>query len=215
MISRDEKEVVFTTMDRDGTSQMWLAPLDRRTPPRLIAAAGDQVSFGADGELIFRSLGENNALVRIKTDGTGRERIPTVSVLEKREVSPDGEWVIIRAPGTRKDAVLATLAVPIHGGVPRIICYVCSATWSTDGKFFYVATSAFPTSAGKTLAIPVPDGKSLPDLPAAGISVADGAVGLPGAVTIEDGLIVPGPDPSTYLFTRTDSQRNLFRIPLH
>ena len=100
VISRDEKDVAFTTMDGGGESQIWLAPLDRRTPPRLIASAGDQVSFGAPGELIFRSLGESNALVRIKTDGTGRERIPTVSVLEKGEVSPDGEWVIIRAPGT-------------------------------------------------------------------------------------------------------------------
>jgi serine/threonine protein kinase len=215
VISRDEKDVAFTTMDSGGTSQIWLAPLDRRTSPRMIASAGDSPSFGAAGELIFRSLGENNALVRINTDGTGRERIPTVSMLEKGDVSPDGEWVIIRAPGAGKDAVLATLAVPIHGGVPRIICYVCSAVWSTDGKFFYVGSNASATSAGKTLAIPVPAGKSLPDLPAAGISVADGAVGLPGAVTIEDGLISPGPDPSTYLFTRTDSQRNLFRIPLH
>ena len=140
VISRDEKDVAFTTMDGGGASQIWLAPLDRRTSPRLIASAGDQVSFGAAGELIFRSLGENNALVRIKTDGTGRERIPTVSVLAKGDVSPDGEWVIIRAPGTGKDAVLATLAVPIHGGVPKIICYICSATWSTDGKFFYVGS---------------------------------------------------------------------------
>ena len=132
-------------------------------------------------------------------------------------MSPDGEWVIIRAPGTGKDAVLATLAVPVHGGVPKIICYTCSATWSQDGKFFYVGSdrSAFPTSAGKTLAILVPAGKSLPDLPSAGISLADGVVGLQGALTIEDAFIVPGPDPSTYLFTRTDSQRNLFRIPLH
>ena len=216
-ISRDEKDVAFTTTDSAGTSQIWLAPLDRRTSPRLIASAGDSVSFGAAGELIFRSLGENNALVRIKTDGTGRERIPTVSVLAKGDVSPDGEWVIIRAPGTGKDAVLATLAIPIHGGAPKIICYTCSATWSPDGKFFYVGSnqSASATSAGKTFAIPVPAGKSLPDLPAAGISVADGAVGLQGAVTIQDGLIVPGPDPSTYLFTRADSQRNLFRIPLH
>ncbi len=217
VISRDEKDVAFTTLDGRGESQIWLAPLDRRTPPRLIARAGDQVSFGAAGELIFRSVGESNALVRIKTDGTGRERIPTVSVLEKGEVSPDGEWVIIRAPGTGKDAVLATLAVPIHGGVPKIICYVCSATWSTDGKFFYVGSdqSAFATSAGRTLAIPVPVGKSLPDLPAAGISVADGGVELPGAVTIEGSRISPGPNPSIYVFTRTDSQRNLFRIPLH
>jgi serine/threonine protein kinase/Tol biopolymer transport system component len=217
VISRDEKDVAFTTRDGSGESQIWLAPLDRRTPPRLIARAADQVSFGVAGELIFRSLGESNALVRIKTDGTGRARIPTVSVLSKGEVSPDGEWVIIRAPGSVKDAVLATLAVPINGGAPRVICYTCSTTWSTDGSVFYVGSdrSAFATSAGRTLAIPVPVGKSLPDLPAAGISVADGTVGLPGAVTIEGGLIAPGPDPSTYLFTRTDSQRNLYRIPLH
>jgi hypothetical protein len=183
----------------------------------LIARAGDQVSFGPPGELIFRSLGESNALVRIKTDGTGRQRIPTVSVLAKGEVSPDGEWVIIRAPGTGKDAVLATLAVPVRGGIPKIVCYTCFATWSPDGRSFYVGSdqSASATSAGKTLSIPVPVGKSLPDLPAAGVSVTDGAVELPGTVTIADGLISPGPDPSTYAFTRTDSQRNLFRIPLH
>ena len=161
VISRDEKDVAFTTRDGSGESQIWLAPLDRRTPPRLIARAGDQVSFGPPGELIFRSLGESNALVRIKTDGTGRERISTESVLNKRDVSPDGEWVIISAPGTTKDAVLATLAVPINGGVPKTICYACSATWSPDGTFFYVGSdrSAFSTSAGRTLAIPVPAGQ--------------------------------------------------------
>ncbi len=36
-ISRDEKEVAFTTTDSGGESQIWLAPLDRRTPPREIA----------------------------------------------------------------------------------------------------------------------------------------------------------------------------------
>ena len=46
VISRDEKEVAFTTRDSSGASQIWLAPLDRRTPPRLIASAGDHVSFG-------------------------------------------------------------------------------------------------------------------------------------------------------------------------
>jgi Tol biopolymer transport system component len=216
VISRDEKDVAFTTMDRSGESQIWLAPLDRRTPPRLIARAGDQVSFGPPGELIFRSLGEGNALIRIKTDGTGRERIPSVSVLSKGEVSPDGEWVMIRAPGSVKDAT-ATLAVPVHGGVPKVVCLACSATWSPDGKSFYIGSdaSASAASAGRTLSIPVPVGQSLPDLPAAGISVADWSGILSGAVTIENGRISPGPDPSTYVFTRADSQRNLFRVPLH
>ena len=32
---------------------------------------------------------------------------------------------------------------------------------------------------------------------------------------IEHTAISPGPDPSTYVFIKTDLQRNLFRIPLH
>jgi len=205
-MSRDEKEVAFTTTDSRGASQIWLAPLDRRTPPREIARDGDHVSFGPDGELVFRSLAENNALVRIKKDGTGRERITTASVLDKFGVSPDGEWVIAFLPGG------ATIAVPIHGGAARGICVArCFPTWSSDGRFLYVE---YP-GAGKTLTIPVPAAKSLSDLPVAGIDTAAGVVALPGAWMIERGSISPGPDPSTYVFTKTDLQRNLFRIPLH
>jgi hypothetical protein len=77
-ISGDEKEVAFTTTESGGESQIWLASLDRRKPPRQIARAGDQVSFGADGDLVFRSLEEKtNWLVRIKKDGRERERITT------------------------------------------------------------------------------------------------------------------------------------------
>ena len=39
-ISRDEKEAAFTTTDGNGTSQIWLAALDQRTPPRQIAQGG-------------------------------------------------------------------------------------------------------------------------------------------------------------------------------
>ena len=61
----------------------------------------------------------------------------------------------------------------------------------------------------------MPAGKALPDFSAGGITDLKRAVALPGARTIEEGLISPGSDPSTYVFTKTDSQRNLFRIPLH
>jgi hypothetical protein len=134
-------------------------------------------------------------------------------------VSPYGEWVIVFSPGAGVDAVSATLAVPIHGGAPRrIFCAVppCLAAWSSDGKFFYVSLDcASATSPGKTLAIPVPAGESLPDLPASGIDWAVELVKLPGARVIELGSLSTGPDPSTYVFTKTDLQRNLFRIPLH
>ena len=166
------------------------------------------MSFGADGDLVFRSLeGTKNFLVRIKKDGTGRERITTVPILDKFGVSPDGEWVLASA-ATGADATSRTVAVPLHGGAPRKICFDCEAVWSSDGRFLYAAIK------GSTLAIPVPAGKSLPDLPAAGITFA-AARGLPGARAIEHGPVWPGPDPSTYVFVKTDLRRNLFRIPLH
>jgi len=217
-ISRDEKEVAFTTKDRDGESQIWLAPLDRHAPPRQIARAGDQVSFGRDGELDFRSLAQSNELVRIKKDGTKRERITTVPVLDKLGVSPDGEWVIMYSPGADENARAGTVAVPANGGAPRKICTdECRVAWSSDGRLFYVSvhSGGSAITAGETLAIPVPPGKSMPDLPAAGIDLTAGVRGLPGARVIEHGAVSPGSDASTYFFTRTDLQRNLFRVPLH
>ena len=70
------------------------------------------------------------------------------------------------------------------------------------------------TSPGKTLAIPVPVGRSLPDLPASGIDLADGGIGAEGS-RMFDHSPVSGPSPSVYVFTKTDLQRNLFRVPLH
>jgi len=67
----------------------------------------------------------------------------------------------------------------------------------------------------RTFAIPVPAGKAIPDFSVGGITDLKLAVTLPGARTIEEGLIGLGPDPSIYVFTKEDSQRNLFRIPLH
>ena len=205
-ISRDEKEVAFTTTDGNGTSQIWLAALDRRTPPRQIAQGGDQVSFGPEEDLVFRSVAENNALIRIKKDGTGRSRVTAATVMEKFGLSPDGKWVIALLAGS------GTFAVPVDGGAPTRICArVCPSTWSSDGRWLYVGA---PVATGKTYAIPVPSGRSLPDLPAEGIDPG-AAVGVPGARIIEHGSISPGADPSTYVFTKTDLQRNLFRIPLH
>jgi hypothetical protein len=203
-ISRDEKEVAFTTTDGNGTSQIWLAALDRRTPPRQIAQGGDQVSFGPEEELVFRPVAENNTLIRIKKDGTGRKRVIAATVVDKFGLSPDGKWVIASLAGS------GTFAVPVDGGAPARICdRVCPSTWSSDGRWLYVA----PVGAGKTYVIPVPSGRSLPVLPAQGVD--RDVAGRPEARIISNGFISPGADPSTYVFTKTDLQRNLFRIPLH
>ena len=105
-ISGDAKEVAFTTTESEGEKKIWLAALDRGTPPRLVAEGGDQVSFGANGDLVFRSLEEKtNELVRIKEDGSGRERITTAPILEKFGVSPDGGWVIVLSPGSGENLI--------------------------------------------------------------------------------------------------------------
>jgi hypothetical protein len=132
-------------------------------------------------------------------------------------VSPDGEWVIVHPPGPSDRPVVETLAIPIRGGVPRRVCRgdinPCTVSWSLDGKFFYVRDL---TAAGRiTVAIPLPAGKVFPDSSVDGITDLKRFAALPGARTIEEGLISPGSDPSIYVFTKEDSQRNLFRIPLH
>lgn len=107
-----------------------------------------------------------------------------------------------------------TLAIPVRGGAPRRICaFRCPATWSPDGRFFLLGVG--PTGAPDwTVAIPVPPGKSLPDLPASGISTTDDAVKLAGARMIEQGAVAPGPTLSTYVFQKVGLRRNLFRIDL-
>jgi serine/threonine protein kinase len=214
-ISPDENQVTFTTLERDGERQIWLASLDRNTPPRQIAR-GDQVSFAADEHLVFRSVeAETNRLVRIKKDGTGREQLAPPAIYDKLDVSPNGEWVLVHSAGLATREGNPVFAVPIRGGAPRKICpHVCDAAWSSDGKLFYVKFQP-DDSLGKTLVLPVPAGKSLPDLPPSGIDGGAGGVARPGARVIDVLSLAPGPGPSAFVFTKTDYQRNLFRIPLH
>jgi hypothetical protein len=67
---------------------------------------------------------------------------------------------------------------------------------------------------GKTVAIPVPPGQSLPELPATGIRTLDEAKALPGARVIDRRDISPGSDPSVYAYVKKWVHRNLYRIPV-
>src|SRR5262249_12715883 len=77
-ISRDDLEVVYTSIEK-GEFQIWIAPLDHRSSPRLVTGSGDHVSFGANGEVVFRELGEHiNYLARVNKDGSGRQRVSSI-----------------------------------------------------------------------------------------------------------------------------------------
>jgi Tol biopolymer transport system component len=218
-ISPDEKELAFTALEPDGETVIWLSSVDRRRAPHQVTRSGDQVSFGADGKLVFRSLEETtNWLAQIKKEGGQRERIASAPILDKFATSPDGKWVVIGSPGKGQDAPFEMLLVPTNGAAPKKLCVQhCAAGWSSDGRFFYAARNVheFASTPGKRLIIPVPVGKSLPDLPVGGIDLAGGENAIRGARVIERGSFFTGPDPAIFAFTKTDLQRNLFRIPLH
>jgi serine/threonine protein kinase len=215
-LSRDGKEVVFSVRRPDGQSEIWLALLDRRAPPRLVTRAGDSVTFGPGEDLLFRSL-ENEAnanfLARVAKDGSRRQRVSERPILNKFGSSPDGNWTLVWEPGTGGHATPITAAISTTGDDSQRLCteQPCRGRWSADGRFLYLA----PSSQDFTLALPLPAGTSLPPLPTAGLpAAARDRAGLPGATLIDHEGAAPGPDPSKYAFVRTALQRNLFRIPL-
>jgi len=216
-ISRDGQEVVWSSKQPDGTSAIWLARLDRRTPPREIARDAEYVSFGTHDDLLFVTLGkETSYLTRIMKDGTGRTRISDVSpIYNKGGISPDGEWAIVYSPVTSRDAPLGTVAVPIRGGRSKSICSgLCYAWWSSDGKFLYA--SVFDESSPElTVVVPVQAGHMVPDVPEAGLNIRANQTAIPGSRVIEQARVVPGPDSSSYVFVKTELQRNLYRVPIH
>lgn len=214
-ISTDENEVAYTTQV-GGESQIWLAFLDRHAPPRLVARNADEVFFGNREELFFRSLeNQQNFLARIKTDGTGRAHVSEAPITSNFGASPGGEWVAAGGAASG-DALAAVKAFSTTSSEVRTICtYGCPLAWSQDGKTLYLATDTSESTAGTTLAIPLPPGKVLPDLPVSGISSRADRLNVQGIQVLNHGNLRPGPDPSTYVFTKHDFQGNLFRIPLH
>jgi Tol biopolymer transport system component len=220
-ISRDESEVAFTTQV-SGESEIWIAPLDRRSPPRRIASNADQVSFGPGDDLIFRSIQPPaNAVVRIGKNGAGRQQIDGPAVHEKGEVSADGRWVIVYSPGSGATEPVGTFVVPVDGGPARRICMpYCGVGWSANGRFFTVGVDLdLATGApNRTLVVPLDEPSSIPALTAPGVHAIFDYAALgkqPGVRTLQHGRVSIGSDPTTYVFTKAEFHTNLFRIPLH
>ncbi len=210
-LSPDGKAVVFSTRP----AQIWIAPLDRSTPPRQLATGADQPSFRGATEIVVRQLsGATNTLATLTVD-QGRLVPFGGPIVEKSGVSPDGKWVLATAypPTGHDEAAMGTFAIPLDGGAPRRLCRgYCVAGWSYDGRTFYVV-KPMGLAAGKTMSLPLAAGQSFPDL--AADDLTHDLSRVPGVSTVEHPLIAPGPSAATYAFVQADSERNLFRIPLH
>ena len=60
----------------------------------------------------------------------------------------------------------------------------------------------------------VPEGRTLPPFPADNRAAFEAWLGTPGTKSVEQDHFVPSNDPSTFVFTKADELRQLFRIPL-
>ena len=211
-VSRDENEVAFTTIAADRSLEIWVATLDRRTAPRRVVQGGDHVEFGANRDLVFRSIeGHLNFMTRIGPDGQNRVRLSTVNAINFMGMSPDGQWVSFA--GRFGNERIGVLAVPVYGGEPKVLCpYDCRPNWAPDGSSLYVSIGVQPSRP--VFVVPLQPGHAFPPFPSNDEEALVAWRKLPGARTIERPRSIPGLDESTYVVTKIEERRNLFRVPV-
>lgn len=218
-VSSRETEVVYSAKGPSGSAEFWIAPLNRRSSPLRIPLSGDassgeaSPSFGPDNDVLFVATEENrNFVYRMNRDGSARRKLLTHAVNNLQSVSPDGRWLIAFAPIGACGAETGTFAVSVDDGKQLCVCPgFCRARWGPDGRSFYVTFGE-----GKTLAIPLAEGTSLPAFPGTGIKSAEVSL-FRGSVVLDQGtgtVMAPGLDLLSYAYVKRTTHRNLFRIPL-
>jgi serine/threonine protein kinase len=216
-ISDDGKEVVYSAQPSGKPSQLWIASLDRSSPPRQLFAAsgGDSPHFGPEGRIVFRTFdGTKHYLEQVDGSGSDRSKVVPYPVGNIFYMSPDRRWITTST--TMADGIGGTYAVPLsEGGVPQRVSG-STVMWAPDGKFLYVEVqTASLNEPRQTRVIPLPPGKMLPKLPPRGMRSVDDPDLFPGSYLIDKDAISPSPDPSVYAYVKTTMHRNLFRIRLN
>jgi DNA-binding winged helix-turn-helix (wHTH) protein/Tol biopolymer transport system component len=218
-VSSDGKQVVYSTAVPGGTTQLWLASLDRGSPPqRFGGSGGTYPHFGPRGKILFQQTdGKTNYLEQMNPDGSNRSKVIPYPILNFQGVSPGRQWVMAEVPRAPRDLGPTVLAIPMDGGSPRTVCAsYCVPTWSTNGRFLFVQVEpASSTSPGRNLAIPVGPGENLSNLPPGGIAPPAESGVVKGSQSIPRGDLVPGRDPEHFAYVNTTTHRNLYRVSLH
>jgi hypothetical protein len=212
-ISPDGQRVVVSRLDREGKPRLWLASLDRRSPPQQIPnVEGDAPLFGTDDEIFFRRLEGGSAFAyRVHRDGSGLRKVREQAIAQIFGLAPDRRWLVARVPGP------SMIAFPVAGGPPVIIAKGDASQgnvrWSRDGRSIFISVLPGGTS-GRTYVIPLMPGRMFPSIPAEGFSSEAEIAKVSGARLIDSYDVAPGPAGDVYAFSRLAVQRNLYRIPL-
>jgi hypothetical protein len=219
-VARDGSAVLAGVLGEDGSSRVWLVPLDRRHAPReLELGSAWSPWFGPEGEVFFRRAdpAATDQVFVWTADQLEPSRVSTTPIQELIGVSPDGDWLVVLLPAPEGTAFGRLATMPRRGGAPVDICANCFLGWAPGGRYLYVFVYAADHRGMedvRTVLVELPEGRSLPALPAGGVKRHEDLLSLPGVVWVKDGRVYPGPRPDLYAYARETVQRNIFRIPL-
>jgi hypothetical protein len=211
-ISPDGREVVVVSTDSAGKLRLWLAPLDRRTPPRQIPdIEGEQPVFGPTGEIFFRRLeGSSAFLYRVQPNGRELQKANDLPIIALMGASPDRKWLALGNHASEGMVIFRT------DGVHPLQTQLVAGTWlgwSGDGKHIFVQTLV-GNNVGKAYVLPLAPGHLVPESILHGLPSEQEILKLPGARLIVSNDVAPGPTGDIYAFTRETVQRNLYRVPV-
>jgi hypothetical protein len=216
-VSPDGKQVVYSTARTDKPSRLWIAPINRESPARQIGDSGESSPhFGRNGKILFTvAEGSFNYLEQMNPDGSERAKVFDYPINQVQVISPGRRWVV--AALSRKDGKgVEEMAIPTDGGPMRLICAnFCWPALSPNGSFLFIPIEGQSRETpGRSLAIPIGPGDTLPDFPPNGIEPGSGASAIPGTQVVERAELVPGNDPSHFAYVNTTVHRNLYRVSL-
>jgi len=217
-LSPEGKQVVYTTAAPHGATQLWVAPVDRSLAATEVSISGVRSPhFGQRGQILFQlAEGSKNYLEQIDPDGSHRSKVMPYPIVDFQGVSPGRHWAVALLPRTPEESFPAVMAIPLDGGNPRhLSTNYCVPKWSPDGKFLFVpVVDPSRTDPGRSLAIPLGPGETLPDLPEGGIPPSAEPSVVRGAKSVARGELIPGRDPEHYAWVNATIHRNLYRISL-
>jgi eukaryotic-like serine/threonine-protein kinase len=225
-LSGDGRRVVFTTIGRQGGDGIWVADLDRRTPPRQLTAAGEpRAFFGGPEEIVF--LGSDGRLRRMRDDGTAQEVVSPEPVVYLMTVSPDGLWAAVIAASATDGGGTRVEFRPLRGGEAVVVCddacrgigpasvrYGLPFSWSLSGSRLVVNLGFLAGSSQRAVALPYRSGEPLDQLWPSGLKTGEAVVANPGAQVLGEQFAFPAAADPSVLTWRSSFQSNLYRIRL-
>jgi len=141
------------------------------------------------------------------------QKISPERILDSYAISPDGRWVMAETPGSGDEehtTLGSTKAFAVDGTATVPLCTgYCLASWDTTGGFVYFI---FPQVKDGTYAVPVIRDSGLPRIPPLATSIQDITNQKP--ITRIPWEVESAVDPSVYAYTRLNTRRNLYRIPI-